>query len=152
VNRSSWIKYAAAAAILLLTGLATWLFVNKPGKLDIVVNKHEVDLAPPSSSTAVITLSDGKQIVLDSMQNGLMATEGTVRVQKLPDGKIAYTGNAEVVQYNTLTNPAGSRVVNITLADGSMVWLNAASSITYPTAFSGVERKVTVNGEAYFEV
>ncbi|HJY23957.1 MAG TPA: FecR domain-containing protein, partial [Hanamia sp.] len=64
----------------------------------------------------------------------------------------ASQGKGGEITYNTLTNPAGSRVVNLTLEDGTKVWLNSKSSLRYPTAFSGKERNVEITGEAYFEV
>jgi len=77
-------------------------------------------------------------------------------VKKLGDGQIVYAWTSLsasiLASYNTLTNPKGSKVIDITLSDGSRVWLNAGSSITYPIAFAGNERKITMNGEAYFEV
>jgi len=75
---------------------------------------------------------------------------------KNADGGIIYDGALRQaqgdIQYNTLTNPKGSKVVDMTLSDGTRVWLNAGSSVTYPVAFVGKERKVTIDGEAYFEV
>jgi ferric-dicitrate binding protein FerR (iron transport regulator) len=70
----------------------------------------------------------------------------------MESGQIAYKGTSEQVEYNTLSNPRGSKVISLVLADGSKVWLNAASTLKYPTAFVGNERKVDITGEAYFEV
>jgi ferric-dicitrate binding protein FerR (iron transport regulator) len=108
----------------------------------------------PGTNHAILTLADGSQVILDSAHSGALATEGAVKVQKTADGQIVYQSTAPVteVKYNTITVPKGSQVVNLTLADGSKVWLDAASTITYPTAFTGKERRVEINGQAYFEV
>jgi ferric-dicitrate binding protein FerR (iron transport regulator) len=90
--------------------------------------------------------------------NGTLATQGNIKVVKLDNGQIAYqtaSGDASTplsVTYNTLNNPRGSKVIDMQLSDGSHVWLNAGSSLTYPVAFVGNERKVQITGEAYFEV
>lgn len=110
------------------------------------------DVTAPAISRATITLDNGKQIYLDSANNGTLTAVGNVQIVKLADGQIAYKGGTDQTIYNTLSNPRGSRVVDITLSDGSRVWLNAGSSVSYPVAFTGSERKVTVNGEAYFDV
>jgi transmembrane sensor len=97
-------------------------------------------------------LSNGQKIILDSTGNGTVAIQGSVNVIKLADGQIAYSGTSKEIQYNTLTNPKGSKVISLMLADGSRVWLNTASSLRYPTAFAGKERKVEITGEAYLEI
>ncbi|MEO9144812.1 MAG: FecR domain-containing protein, partial [Ginsengibacter sp.] len=88
--------------------------------------------------------------------NGALAIQGNVKLVKLAGGEIAYHQGVKKVsgkmEYNTLSNPKGSKVINMVLADGSRVWLNAGSSLTYPVSFLGNERKVAVTGEAYFEV
>jgi ferric-dicitrate binding protein FerR (iron transport regulator) len=102
-------------------------------------------------------------VYLDSVGNGELANQGGVTLVKTSDGKIIYQGlapspseraggEAGTVAYNTLFNPRGSKVIDMQLADGSHVWLNAGSSITYPVAFVGEERRVEMDGEAYFEV
>jgi ferric-dicitrate binding protein FerR (iron transport regulator) len=111
-----------------------------------------VNIAPPTSSNAVLTLANGQVVVLDSAGNGTIVKQGSVDIVKLADGQIAYKGIGQNTGYNTLSNPRGSKVVSIVLSDGSKVWLNAASNIRYPVAFSGKERKVEISGEAYFEV
>ena len=91
--------------------------------------------------------------MLDSASNGSLATEGNTRIEKLSDGQIVYTGKETgEMEYNTLTVPRGSKIASITLSDGTKVWLNSSSSLTYPVAFAGNERDVKISGEAYFEV
>jgi hypothetical protein len=123
--------------------------INAPAKQDI---------AAPTSVHATITLANGQKIILDSTGNGTLATTGNMNIVKTADGQIAYDeaskiSSGEVLEtYNTLSNPRGSKVVSLILSDGTQVWLNAETSLTYPTAFAGRERKVTITGEAYFEV
>jgi ferric-dicitrate binding protein FerR (iron transport regulator) len=107
----------------------------------------------PGHAGAILTLSDGSHIVLDSAGNGKIAIQGATHLVK-NNGQLVYVaggGTDQTVTYNTLTIPRG-RQFSLVLPDGSMVWLNAASSLTYPTAFTGRERKVEITGEAYFEV
>jgi hypothetical protein len=109
-----------------------------------------VDIAPGKNG-AVLTLADGTQVVLDSLHNGVIANQKGGQVL-LKEGKLAYEpdGSGEVA-YNTMTTPKG-RQFQVTLPDGTKVWLNAASAVTYPTVFTGKERVVKVTGEVYFEV
>jgi ferric-dicitrate binding protein FerR (iron transport regulator) len=107
------------------------------------------DVESPKSDKAVITLADGKIIAVDSLTS---YSQGSVTVTRTADGRLVYSGLGKEVQFNTLTNPRGSKVIDMTLADGSHIWLNAGSSITYPVAFTGNERRVSMTGEAYLEV
>lgn len=157
-NHFNWRRLAVAAAILLLVGLGSYfLFFNKKDiPAEIVKTVLPADIPAPQTNRASITLANGQTVYLDSTANGQLTMQGNVKLVKLADGQIAYqTANAAIVkeiQYNTLSNPRGSSVINMTLSDGSQVWLNAGSSITYPVAFMGNERKVQITGEAYFEV
>ncbi|MGO4291580.1 FecR family protein [Chitinophaga sp. RAB17] len=153
-RRPRW--WAAAAAALLLMGGLTAIFVNssRHPKSMAAVEKRAKDIPAPSAVHAVLTLAGGKQILLDSAENGLLASQAATNIVKNDSGQIVYiaNGHTQETQYNTLTIPAGSRAMSVMLADGTRVWLNAASSITYPTSFSGKERRVVIDGEGYFEV
>jgi ferric-dicitrate binding protein FerR (iron transport regulator) len=108
----------------------------------------------PGGNRAVLTLSDGTQIPLDSAGNGVLAQQGNTRITKLSNGQLAYNGSGtseSQVLYNTMSTPLGGQY-KLILPDGTTVWLNAGSSISYPTAFSGAERSVSITGEAYFDV
>lgn len=157
-TRRLWIRWAAAAILVLAIGSAAWFYYN--GKLHQGITDpqlaNNVDVAAPSVSRAVITLANGKQIFLDSAANGNLFDDKGVEVEKIADGQIVYkedksiAGNANV--YHTLTNPRGSRVIDVILSDGSHIWLNAESSLRFPVAFSDNERRIEITGEAYFEV
>lgn len=153
---SSARKWLAAAAVLLLVLASTYYFLKPVQEKPLDISKRvelKGDIAPPLANLAVLTLADGTKVYLDSVGNGTLAQQDGIAITKQDDGQIAYQGNASgVVTYNTLSLPKGSKPFHIVLADGSHVWLNAASSITYPTAFTGTERKVNMTGEAYFEV
>ncbi|HMI60329.1 MAG TPA: FecR domain-containing protein, partial [Puia sp.] len=103
---------------------------------------------------AILTLADGRQIVLDSTNNGFSATDGHAKIVKGSKDQITYkasdAASAELF-YNTISTPRG-RKISVVLADGTKVWLNAASSIKFTTVFSGSQRQVEIRGEAYFEV
>lgn len=151
-------RWVAAASITLAMGLSGWyFFLNKNDQQQrIVQNNVPLDIKPPETNRATITLTNGQTVYLDSAAVGSLAVQGTVKLIKLANGKIAYRTDSEGViekpVYNTLTNPKGSQVVDMTLADGSRVWLNAGSSVTFPVVFTGNERTVSITGEAYFQV
>jgi hypothetical protein len=149
-----WKRWTVAASILILIGVGSYLFFfNKQAPTTIDGPQEIADVPAPKTSKAVITLADGKIIAVDSLTT---LAQGNVVVNRTADGKLIYqSGNDNPesgIQYNTLTNPRGSKVIDMTLADGSRVWLNAGSSVTFPVAFAGDERKVAITGEAYFEV
>jgi transmembrane sensor len=155
----SWKRWAVAASLLLVAGAGTYFveFRAKNRHADTTINyaTPPPDVPAPHSLKATITLADGKKVTLDSTGAGMLAVQGTVNVTKDADGEIAYkAGKGQFMQdeYNTLSNPRGSKVVALALSDGTKVWLNAESSIHYPVAFTGNNRKVDITGEAYVEV
>jgi len=146
-------QWTAAAAII--AGITTWyLFLPAP-----TIKKQPPSTAVrqdrlPGGNVAMLTLSDGSVIALDSARTGPLTQQGNTKIAKLNNGQLAYKALNEkptVLLYNTLTTPRGGQY-RLILPDGTGVWLNAASSITYPTAFSGNERVVRITGEVYFEV
>jgi ferric-dicitrate binding protein FerR (iron transport regulator) len=147
-------RYMAAAvtvAAILTTVAYFWFQQNtKPAKAPIAQTTPTDVL--PGGNKAILKLSDGKTIVLDNAHNGMLATQGPVQIEK-QEGQLEYKQgfSTGAVVYNTLSTPVGGQF-QIKLPDGTRVWLNAASSITYPTAFSGNERRVSITGEGYFEV
>jgi ferric-dicitrate binding protein FerR (iron transport regulator) len=165
-RRNRW--WVAAAAIMLLLGAGSYFWLNRshPSPKAAMV---QVKPAPqpkndvlPGGNKAMLTLGNGATIILDSAHTGALAQQGNTEVVKLNDGQLLYnqaakkSGDAFPIDhspptYNTLTTPRGGQY-KLVLPDGSTVWLNAASSIRFPTAFTGNERSVEITGEAYFEV
>lgn len=149
MKRFGWV---AAASVLLLAGVL-WFVTRRSDEAQLPVTAKVIDVKAPVSNRASISLGDGRTVYLDSVSNGALAKIGDVDLVKLGDGKIMYSGSTGEVRYHTLNNPRGSKVIDIGLSDGTHVWLNAGSSLTYPVAFaSGGDRKVSMKGEAYFEV
>jgi ferric-dicitrate binding protein FerR (iron transport regulator) len=155
VLATGWWKYASIAALLILLAGTYWLFKDRSQKTIPVASKtpsQPIEIRP-GGNRAVLTLANGKQIILDSVATGNIADEARVKVIKMGDGQISYEdqpGLTEVL-FNTISTPIGGQY-QIVLADGSKVWLNAASSLRYPTSFAGKERIVELQGEGYFEI
>lgn len=154
----------AASVLLTLISTAVYYYIH-PGKLtDAALTQKGSALLPaatdivPGGNRALLTLADGSTIILDSASNGTISRQGNVKVIKLDNGLLSYAGqgtkkdtNKEMV-FNTISTPRGGQY-QVTLSDGTKVWLNAASSIRFPVTFTGsTERSVSVTGEAYFEV
>ena len=158
-HRRLFRRLAVAALILLSIGAGGYLFWRSHTHSDLVNARQSVPVlahdAAPGNNKAQLTLDDGRTITLDSAQNGVLASQTHTTVVKLDNGRIGYRADqAEspaTVAFNTLTTPRSGQY-QLSLPDGSQVWLNAASSIRYPTAFIGKERRVTITGEAYFEI
>ena len=159
VGMRPWRKYIAVAASVLVV-VATGAYLINKGRSDNEpalaknIAQHTSDV-PPGHNGAVLTLADGRKLVLDSAAAGALATQGNAKLL-LTNGKLSYAPQAKAVAsteiyYNQLTTPRG-RKFRITLPDSSNVWLNAESSLRYPAQFTGRERRVDITGEAYFEI
>lgn len=147
------LRVAAAAAVLLLIAFSLLVYRNN-GRLEQVVKQ---DVAP-GGNNAVLTLADGRRIALADAANGELAKQAGISVQKTKDGQLVYTvigvsdDRTSSSLYNTVSTPTGGQY-QVNLPDGTRVWLNAASSLKFPTDFGSLkERRVELSGEAYFEV
>lgn len=144
--------WAAASVILLLTGGIYRWKIDKKEAASPVATTASAD-ASPGRDGAILTLADGRKVQLDSLGNGVVAMQNGAQLV-LKNGQLAYerAGSAAAdIMYNTMTTPRG-RQFQVVLPDGTKAWLNAASSITYPTIFTGKERSVKITGEVYLEV
>lgn len=148
-----WLRVAAVLAVVTAAGAIWWKSRNI---ITPVSSDASVAVIPPGTEKAVLTLSDGSTVLLDSTLNGSINGENGIDIRNTQDGSLSYQLSQQDLKnsapkYNTLTTPRGG-IYRLTLADGTGVWLNAASSITFPVAFAGAERRVSITGEAYFEV
>src|SRR5690606_24638282 len=144
--RKNWLRYAALLILILGAG-AYWFLTREtqlPEKEKLAASSVPADLAP-GGNKARLTLANGEVIVLDSAANGSLARQGDVSIIKLENGRLAYAGNesgsginpnAEKILYNTVTTPRGGQY-QLTLSDGTKVWLNATSSLRFPASFAG---------------
>jgi ferric-dicitrate binding protein FerR (iron transport regulator) len=149
--------WLAAASILLMISFGSYFLFRQRAKPQLTANQQSSTIKP-GSNKAILTLPGGKQINLTDAGSGVLAKAGGISITKSANGQLTYTSarqdapaNAGKIEYNTLTTPRGGQF-QVILPDGSRVWLNSASSIIYPTAFTGKTRAVKLQGEAYFEV
>nr|WP_260170829.1 FecR family protein [Mucilaginibacter lappiensis] len=150
-------KVAAVAIILIFIGVGAYYYAHKQTLQaeDSQLAKHD---AEPGNNKAILTLENGTKLVLDSAKIGTLAKKGHISIQKTRDGQLQYTADKgdgrtenELLSWNTISTPRGGQY-QVILPDGTKVWLNAASSLKFPTAFAGNNRNVELMGEAYFEV
>jgi transmembrane sensor len=152
------LRWAAAALFLLAAGAAGYVFLpKKPAALRQASQRPARQDVSPGVNAAVLTLSGGKQIVLDSTVKGAFTRQGITTVVNA-GGQLSYNTlprasdkDKQAVEYNTLTTQKANQY-RLVLADGTRVWLDAASSITYPTHFTGKARQIIITGQAYLEV
>lgn len=148
-------RWGWVAAVIVLVGAGAYLWnTQQKEKPSVTATSNPVEDLPPGGNRALLTLSDGTMIALDSVANGAIAQQGNTSIFKRASGEIEYTQKGALeteVMMNTMKTPRGGQY-QLTLPDGTKVWLNSASSITYPAMFVARERKITITGEAYLEV
>jgi transmembrane sensor len=143
----------AAACIFLLVGLTGYLLFREPGIENGRGAKVTGEvMVEPGKSGAFLVSTDGSKVMLDTLDNGVIALQNGTKVI-LQNGQLVYKDNSneKIISYNTISTPNG-RQFNIQLQDGTLAWLNSGSSIHFPTTFVGKNRIVKVTGEVYFEV
>lgn len=149
----TFISIGIAASILLIAGVSYFLLKNNDNANDRFVIAKQYDL-PAGTDKAILTLSDGRVIDLNNNLTGKVATEAGIEITRATDGTLVYkitNTKAKNGGFNTISTPAGGQYA-VVLPDGSKVWLNAGSSLKYPTIFPKSGRSVTLTGEGYFEV
>jgi ferric-dicitrate binding protein FerR (iron transport regulator) len=155
-NRLTFYKYISAAASIIMIVAGYWIWSAQLPTLtaEKIQSTQDGDYAEPSGSKAVLTLQDGKKVDLATLKAGEQIAQGTVVLTKIADNQLSY-------EYKEGTRTAGSNNISIPkgkqyqirLADGTLIWLNAATKLAYPIdLLVGNERKVILDGEAYFEV
>ncbi|NML22486.1 DUF4974 domain-containing protein [Pseudoflavitalea sp. G-6-1-2] len=159
LRRISYVSAAAVVALLIVSVFAVRLFMKQqPEVPKVAITEQLTDTAfaaAPGSQQATLTLADGSIISLTDAKNGAIAEQSGVSISKTADGELVYTITANAAAqnnaWNTIATPRGGQY-KVLLPDGSVVWLNAESSLRYPPVFAGSERKVILTGEAYFDV
>ncbi|MFN5021455.1 MAG: FecR family protein [bacterium] len=147
---------AVLISLLMVSGTSFFIYQRLKGPSEVKLQPNSSEIYAPQSSKATLRLENGREIPLESIEQQGQILADAVKLVRKPDGAISYellkNGSITRVSYNTISNPKGSKVVDLFLSDGTHVWLNAGSSITYPIVFVGNKRSVNIVGEAYFEV
>lgn len=142
IRNYRWLSWAAAAVLVILSGV----YFFRDRKQNLVPN------TVIASNMPTLTLSDNTIISLDSNVTGVIPKQGKSEVKKMKHAVVyQQQGIAEKLEYNTISTPRGGQY-QVLLADGTKVWLNAMSRLRYPVAFAAGERRVEVDGEAWFQV
>jgi transmembrane sensor len=150
------LKYAALVFLTLSAGLYFFVSHKEPSA---VISKLKTNDIKPGENKAILTFGDGTRVALNNSTNKLLSNKGNIVISQRKEGKVIYQVSGEAAmsqedvktEYNTISTPKAG-YYHVILSDGTKVWLNAYSSIRFPTLFTGKERRVEISGEAYFEV
>lgn len=155
--KHKWRKVAVAAAVIVALGLSLFLWQQRSNNAtgrDALAATDTTAGIRPGIDKALLILADGRQVVLDSLATGIVSKQGNTTIINL-DGQLTYDGTntqkEETIYYNTIQTGKGNQY-QLILPDGSRAWLNAASTLSFPTRFTEQERIVELTGEGYFEV
>jgi transmembrane sensor len=145
-----WRRIAAAAAVLAILSTGILYLSHKEHQKPAIAQA----VIKPGKNQAILRLSNGSAIILNDAANGEVANQSGIHITKTANGQIIYEDKGDAngpLQYNSIEAPAGGQW-ELVLPDKSHVWLNSKTILKYPTRFQGAERKVELEGEAYFEV
>lgn len=159
VGQLLWQRIAIAAVVLITVSMGLFFYTHRgalPGIEGDAISKHDIK---PGGNNAVLTLADGRKIILNDASSGKLDEQGGLSVTKAADGQLVYEVSgkingkrAEAIGYNTIETPKGGQY-QVNLPDGTKVWLNAASSLKFPSDFTSKNKRVVeLSGEGYFEV
>lgn len=158
-SRLGMFYYAASILLVCGFGLVYYAYKNQPntrGAISQSAKKVQPDKIN-NTTDPILTLANGEQIVLSKVGNGTLSLENNVAVAKISDGQLSYrqsssdTSNPTETSFHTISTPIGGSY-QLTLPDGTKVWLNAMSSLKFPVVFTANQRNVELQGEGYFEV
>ncbi|RYD96458.1 MAG: FecR family protein [Sphingobacteriales bacterium] len=155
IHTRIWPRIAAAASIAVVMAAGLFYYQQGPSEQQVKVVKQDIG---PGGNKAYLTLANGKKISLTDAANGSIASQAGITITKTSDGQLIYSvkdtepGGTAKTGYNIIETPKGGQY-RVQLPDGTTVWLNAQSSLRFPTSFESLgERHVELSGEGYFEV
>lgn len=149
-----WKRIAVAASIILCLSFASLFILHQQKALQSAQRVSSQKSILPGGNKATLTLANGSKIILTTAKTGKLALQANSSIHKAADNEIVYNptkNQSAKIDYNVLATPRGGQYT-LVLADGTKVWLNASSSIKYPTSFHDNYRTVEISGEVYFEV